>query len=73
MGALLPDGYSQIFRSYVFGPSGSGLWLRYATLQNLIPSFPWSYSPEARRAKQIQSKNLAIAIWQPCLDIERDL
>ena len=23
--------------------------------------------PEARRAKHIQSKNLVIAIWQPCL------
>ena len=41
----LPDGYSQIFRSYVFGPSASGLWLRYATLQNLIPSFPWIAPP----------------------------
>ena len=37
----LPDGYSQIFRAYVFGPSASGLWLRYATLQNLTPFFPW--------------------------------
>ena len=29
----LPDGYCQIFRLYVFGPSGfglEGLWLRYA-------------------------------------------
>ena len=23
----------------------SGLWLRYATLQNLIPSFPWIVPP----------------------------
>ncbi len=23
----------------------SGLWLRYATLQNLIPSFPWIAPP----------------------------
>ena len=40
----LPDGYSQIFRSYVFGPLG----LRdygSATLQNLIPSFPWIATP----------------------------
>ena len=39
----LPDGYSQIFRWYLFGPSGLkdyGLWLRYAALQNLISSFP---------------------------------
>ena len=27
-----------------------------------------SHSPEARRAKPIRSKNLAIAIWQPCTD-----
>ena len=25
-----------------------------------------SHSPEARRAKHIRSKNLAMAIWQPC-------
>ena len=35
----MPDGYSNIIRSYVFGPSG--VWLRYAMLQNLSPSFPW--------------------------------
>ena len=33
--AWLPDGYSQIFRSYVFGPSASGLWLCYAMRQNM--------------------------------------
>ena len=26
-----------------------------------------SHSPEAQRAKHIQAKNLATAIWQPCL------
>ena len=41
--ARLPDGNSQILRSYVFGPSG--LWLRYAALQNLIPSHPWIAPP----------------------------
>ena len=46
----LPDGYSQIFRSYVFGDQtlvlrASGLWLHHATLQNLIPSFPWIAPP----------------------------
>ena len=40
--AWLPDGYSQFFRSYVLGPLGlEGPWLRYATLQNLIPCFSW--------------------------------
>ena len=39
----LPDGYSQILRSYVFCPSG--FWKMApvcTTLQNLIPSFPWT-------------------------------
>ena len=58
----LPDGYSQIFRSYVFGPSG--FWtmapLRYATLQNLIPSFPWI-------APGWRAWGHNFAIWQPCL------
>ena len=45
--AWLPDGYSQIFRLYAFGPlfGLEGLWLCYATLQNLIPSFPWNAPP----------------------------
>ena len=51
--AWLPDGYSQIFRSYVFGPSG--LWLRYATLQNLIPSFPF-IAPHAHHPGAIQGR-----------------
>ena len=38
----MPDGDTQILRLYVFWPFGlEGLWLRYAALQNLIPSFPW--------------------------------
>ena len=36
---------ARFLESYVFGPSVSGLWLRYATLQNLIPSFPWLAPP----------------------------
>ena len=35
----LPDGYRQIVCVWPFGLEG--LWLRCATLQNLIPSFPW--------------------------------
>ena len=42
---MMPDGYSQILRFFVFGPSG--FWtmapLRYAP--NLIPSFPWIAPP----------------------------
>ena len=41
----LPDGYSQILRLYVLALRASGLWLRYATLQNLIPSYPWIAPP----------------------------
>ena len=37
----LPDGYSQIIRTYVFlALCALGLWICYAALQNLIPSFP---------------------------------
>ena len=45
MCAGLPDGYSQIFRSYVFDPSGFWTMLRYDALQNLIPFFPWIAPP----------------------------
>ena len=38
--AWLPDGYSQIVRSYVFCP-----WGLKDSLLNLIPSFPWIASP----------------------------
>ena len=31
--------------TYVFALRASGLWLRYATLQNLISSFPWIAHP----------------------------
>ena len=43
---LFPDGYSQILIIVCVWPFGlGGLWLRYATLQNLIPSFPWIAPP----------------------------
>ena len=38
-----------------------GIWLRYATLQNLIPSFPW-IAPGRRKER----KESNFAIWQPC-------
>ena len=48
----------------------SGLWLRYATLQNLIPSFPWIApprpppwrNPRKGRDQILQSGNLAGAV-----------
>ena len=33
-----------------------GLWLRYATLQNLIPSLPWIVPPHAIHPGTIQGK-----------------
>ena len=42
-------------------PWASGLWLRYATLQNLIPSFPWI-------APGWRARGANFAIWQPCGD-----
>ena len=46
----------------------SGLWLRYATLQNLIPSFPWiapPHPPPLAQSKERKGSNFAI--WQPCV------
>ena len=34
----------------------SGLWLRYATPQNLMPSFPWIAPPHALHPGAIQGK-----------------
>ena len=39
--AWLPDSHSQILNRMCLALRASGLWLRYTTLQNLIPSFPW--------------------------------
>ena len=36
---------------------------------NFVALAERSHSPEARRANCLQSKNLAIAIWQPCLEV----
>ena len=41
----LPDGYSHILRSYVFGPSGFWTMAPLPMLQNLIPSFPYIAPP----------------------------
>ena len=56
-GPRLPDGYSQIFSLDLFGPLASGPWLRYATLQNLTPSFlglrPYTLHPGAVQGKEV--------------------
>ena len=41
----MPDGYSQIFISYVFGPSGFWTMAPPRYRQNMIPSFPWIAPP----------------------------
>ena len=65
----LPDGYSRIFRIICVWPFGlEGLWLRYAALQNLIPSFPWiapphpppRHNPRKGRDQILPSGNLAV-------------
>ena len=43
----------------------SGLWLRYATLQNLIPSFAW-IAPGWRAWGRNPRKGSNFAIWQHC-------
>ena len=44
----------------------AGLWLRYATLQNLIPSFPWIAPPTpSTLAQSKERKGSNFAIWQP--------
>ena len=42
----------------------SGLWLRYARLQNLIPSFPW-IAPRHNLAQSKERKGSNSTIWQP--------
>ena len=37
-------------------PWASGLWLRYATLQNLIPTFPWIAPPPSSLAQSKERK-----------------
>ena len=58
----LPDGYSQIFRSYVFGPSGFRTMapLRYAA------KFDPFLSLDCARVEGVGAQS-NFAIWQPCL------
>ena len=63
----LPDGYSRIFRSYVFGPSG--FWtmapLRCAAKFDPFLSLDCAPTPSTlAQAKERKGSNFAI--WQPC-------
>ena len=66
--AWLPDGYSQIFRSYVFGPSG--FWtmapLRYAAKFDPFLSLDCDPTPSTL-AQSKERKGSNFAIWQPWL------
>ena len=65
--AWLPDGYSQIFRSYVFGPSG--FWtmapLHYAAKFDPFLSLDCAPTPSTL-AQSKERKGSNFAIWQPC-------
>ena len=65
----LPDGYSQIFRIVCVWPfRHKGLWLCYATLQNLIPSFPWiapPHPPPWRNPRKGRNKILQRSVAEP--------
>ena len=65
--AWLPDGYSQNFRLFVFGPSG--FWtmalLRYAAKFDPFPSLDCATTPSTL-AQSKERKGSNFAIWQPC-------
>ena len=65
-GTWLPDGYSQIFRSCVFGPSG--FWtmapLRYAAKLDPFLSLDCAPTPSIL-AQSKERKGSNFAIWQP--------
>ena len=66
--AWLPDGYSQIFRSYmIFGPSG--FWtmapLRYAAKFDPFLFLDCAPTPSTL-AQSKERKGSNFAIWQPC-------
>ena len=62
----LPDGYSQIFRSYVFGPLG--FWtmapLRCAAKFDPFLSLDWAPTPSTLAQSRVR-KGSNFAIWQP--------
>ena len=64
--AWLPDGYSQIFRSYLFGPSS--FWtmapLRYAAKFDPFLSLDCAPTPSTL-AQSKERKGSNFAIWQP--------
>ena len=66
-GPWLPDCYSHIFRSYVFGPSG--FWtmapLRYAAKFDPFLSLDCAPTPSTP-AQSKERKGSNFAIWQPC-------
>ena len=67
--AWLPDGYSQIFRLYLFGPSGlKGYGLRLTAKFDPFLSLDCAPLPSTL-AQSKERKESHFAIWQPCQSV----
>ena len=65
--AWLPDGSSQIFRSYVFGPSGFWTMAPLRCPAKLDPFLSLDCAPTpSTLAQSKERKGSNFAIWQPC-------
>ena len=67
---MLPDGYSQIFRSYAFGPSGFWTITPVSCAAKFDPFLSLDCAPTATPSTLVQSKQRKgsiFAIWQACL------
>ena len=65
--AWLPDGYSQIFRSYVFGPSGFWTMAPLRSAAKFDPFLSLNCAPRpSTLAQSKERKGSNFAIWQPC-------
>ena len=63
----LPDGYSQIFRSYVFGPSGSWTMAPLCYAAKFDPFLSLDCAPTPSTLAQSKERTgYNFAIWQPC-------
>ena len=64
--AWLPDGYSNIFRSYVFGPSGFWTMAPLRCAAKLDPFLSLDCAPTpSTLAQSKERKGSNFAIWQP--------
>ena len=66
----LPDGYGQIFRSYVFGPSGFWTMAPLCFAAKFDPFLSLDCAPTpSTLAQSKERKGSNFAIWQPCLEL----